>query len=254
MKNQPNTPLKYALQISNVQMGYNKNPVINDINLHVECGEFFGLIGLNGVGKTTLIKAILNLKTTMAGEVKVFGHAAGSKEGRQKIAYLPERFDPPWFLTGLEFVKFSLRLYNQKFDKNAVIKMAEKLALDPDALKRKAGTYSKGMRQKLGLIGTIMTKCPLLILDEPMSGLDPRARSLVKDMLIHQRKNGQTIFLSSHILADMDEICDRVTILDQGEIRFTDKPAALRTLTGKDNLECAFLHYVENNHMRKKAA
>src|SRR5690606_6663321 len=124
----------------------------------------------------------------------------------------------------LEFLKFSLSLYQQPFDQDAIIRAADRLALGEEALRRRVQTYSKGMRQKLGLLGTILTNCPLLILDEPMSGLDPRARALVKEMIGEARAQGRTIFLSSHILADMDEICDRVAVLHDSEIRFTGTP------------------------------
>jgi ABC-2 type transport system ATP-binding protein len=233
------------LAVKNVSIGYGKMPVVRDINLEVHPGEFFGLIGLNGAGKTTLIKAMLGLRHQDAGEISVFGHEAGSRGAKAGLAYLPERFDPPWFLTGIEFLRFSLRLYKQKFDEAAVIAAAEKLVLDPVALKRRVQTYSKGMRQKLGLLGTVLTNCPLLVLDEPMSGLDPKARTLVKDMLVKGKAPGQTIFFCSHILADMDEICDRVAILHEGTLCFTGKPADLKAKTGSENLERAFLHFVE---------
>ncbi len=233
------------LVIQNVTMAYGGMPVIHDINLSVKKGEFFGLIGLNGAGKTTLIKSVLGLKTNESGHVRVFGAECDDKESKTHLAFLPERFEPPWFLTGLEFLRFSLRLYNQPFDEEKVIKAAEGLALDPAALKKRVQTYSKGMRQKLGLLGTILTNCELMIFDEPMSGLDPLARTRVKDVLTACKSHDHTIFLSSHILADMDEICDRVAVLHEGGIKFVGNPADLRKETGKDNLERAFLHFIE---------
>jgi ABC-2 type transport system ATP-binding protein len=233
------------LAIENVRMGYDGRQVIHDINLQVKPGEFFGLVGLNGAGKTTLIKAILGLRRQNTGTISVFGAEAGGKEGKSSLAYLPERFEPPWFLSGMEFLRFSLKLYHQKFDEAAVLKAAESLALDPAALKRRVQTYSKGMRQKLGLLGTVLTNCKLLVLDEPMSGLDPKARTLVKDMLVRDKQPGQTIFFCSHILADMDEICDRIAVLHEGSMRFIGKPADLKKNTGCENLERAFLHFIE---------
>ncbi len=233
------------LAIQNVTMGYGGTLVVHDIDLSVKKGEFFGLIGLNGSGKTTLIKSILGLKTNESGHVRVFGAECNNKESKEHLAFLPERFEPPWFLTGMEFLRFSLRLYNQPFDEEEVIKSAEDLALDPAALKKRVQTYSKGMRQKLGLLGTILTKCELMIFDEPMSGLDPLARTRVKDALTACKAHHQTIFLSSHILADMDEICDRVAVLHEGRIQFVGSPAELRKETGKENLERAFLDFIE---------
>lgn len=235
-----------TLKIDGVCVSYDSvNDVIADISIQTMSGEFFGLIGLNGAGKTTLIKSILGLRKQRAGDISIFGENCTNPTSKQNLAYLPERFDPPWFLTGIEFLRFSLKLYNQKVDDEVFYEYAEKLALDKASLKRRVQTYSKGMRQKLGLLGTVLTNCKLLILDEPMSGLDPRARTLVKDMLMDIKKEGRTIFLSSHILADMDEICDNVAVLHDGEIQFTGKPADLKKQTKCDNLERAFLHFIE---------
>ena len=235
-----------TLDIDKVCVSYDTvNDVISDISIQTMPGEFYGLIGLNGAGKTTLIKTILGLRNQRSGEISIFGKPCTDAESKQHLAYLPERFDPPWFLTGIEFLRFSLKLYGRKVDDKVFYDYAEKLALDKAALKRRVQTYSKGMRQKLGLLGTVLTDCKLLILDEPMSGLDPRARTLVKDMLMEIKKEGRTIFLSSHILADMDEICDNVAVLHEGEIQFTGKPAALKKQTSCENLERAFLQYIE---------
>ena len=243
MSTQDNT----ALTIKNINAGYGKSPVIHDINFDVKNGEFFGLIGLNGAGKTTLIKSILGLRDQLSGEILVNGVNNTSSSSKAHMAYLPERFEPPWFLSGLEFLKFSLKLYKQKFDVDTVYEAADKLALDRKALSRRVHTYSKGMRQKLGILGTVLTNCNLFILDEPMSGLDPRARTLVKDMLVETKAQNNTIFLSSHILADMDEICDRIAVLYDGEIRFVGTPKDFKKETGAKNLERAFLQYIEKD-------
>jgi ABC-2 type transport system ATP-binding protein len=238
------------LEIRDVGIAYNGVQVIEGVSLDIHAGETFGLIGLNGTGKTSLIKTILSLRPQDTGSISIFGYSPANKAARARLAFLPERFEPAWFLTGIEFIKFSLQLYGRPFNAKDVIANAEKLALDPRALKRRVQTYSKGMRQKLGLIGTIMTGCDLLILDEPMSGLDPFARTLVKDMIMECRRAGRTVFLSSHILADMDEICDRIAIVHEGTLRFIGTPAAFRQLAGSENLERAFLQFI----LQKKAA
>jgi ABC-2 type transport system ATP-binding protein len=235
------------LDISAVNASYSKRmAVLNDINFQVHKGEFFGLIGLNGAGKTTLIKSIVTLREQDSGKILINGQDCTLDESKKEIAYLPERFDPPWFLSGIEFIKFSMKLYNQSYDQEKVYSYADQLALDRDALERKVQTYSKGMRQKLGIMATVLTNCNLLILDEPMSGLDPLARSRVKDMLMDMRKDNRTVFLSSHILADMDEICDRIAVLHNGHIQFTGTPAELKEKTLSENLERAFLQHIEN--------
>lgn len=238
-----------VLDIDRVWVSYAENDVLEDVSFQVRKGEIFGLMGLNGAGKTTLIKCILNLRDQNSGVISVLEKPRNSYQSKESLAYLPEKFEPPWFLTGTEFIKFSLSLYKRPFDKDVLIRAAEDLALDVAALDRRVQTYSKGMRQKLGLLGTVLTGCPLLILDEPMSGLDPKARSLVKKMLLDVKGKGHTVFLSSHILADMDEICDRVALLDEHFIKFIGKPAELKKKTSTENLELAFLHYIEKKEV-----
>ncbi len=237
-----------SLSIDDVTMAYGGVPVVHNASFSIQKGEFFGLIGLNGAGKTTLIKAILGLMTQESGVISIHGQPLDAVESKARLAYLPERFEPPWFLSGMEFVRFSLRLYKQPFDEAKVIAGAEKLALDPAALKRRVQAYSKGMREKLGLLATVLTQCELLVLDEPMSGLDPCARTKVKDMLVEGKSHEQTVFLSSHILADMDEICDRVAVLHDGQIKYVGAPGELKKKTGAENLERAFLHFIEEKN------
>lgn len=243
----PDNESKIAIDVKNVAANYGLGNVIENINLTVNSGETFGLVGLNGVGKTTLIKIILGLMEASHGSVKVFGKSINDPMSKSKVAYLPEKFEPPAFLSGFEFIKFSLDLYNRTFKKEEVMKAADRISLSRSALGRRVNTYSKGMRQKTGLMGTWLTECPLLVLDEPMSGLDPRARVLVKDEILACRKKGMTVFLSSHILADMDEICDKIGVIHDGELRFMGTPAEMKKQTGKDNLERAFLKIIENS-------
>lgn len=235
------TDLPKALDVSSITVAYGRKVVLDDFSLSVAAGETFGLMGLNGAGKTTLIKAILGLRAFSKGKIMIGDGDNVHAHSRQMLAYLPERFDPPPFLGGMEFVRFSLSLYGTPFDPGKVEAFAESLALDPAVLKNRVQTYSKGMRQKLGLMATLMTQCPLLILDEPMSGLDPLARACLKDALRAARAEGRTIFLSSHVLSDMDEICDRVTVLHQGKLVYMGTPAGMRQAAGNDNLERAFL-------------
>lgn len=236
-----------AIHIDGIAADYGHGRVIENISFDVKAGETFGLIGLNGAGKTTLIKILLGLMDSAAGNVEIFGKKILDPQAKSRIAYLPEKFEPPPFLSGLEFVKFSLQLYGRPYDKDAVLAAADRVALVRHAMARRVNTYSKGMRQKTGLIGTWMTECPLLILDEPMSGLDPRARVLVKEEIMRCRDRGMTVFLSSHILSDMDELCDRVAVLHDGAIQFVGTPAALREKTEQAYLERAFLKLIEGS-------
>ncbi len=228
------------LQIRNLSGGYAKLVVFSHLSLDVGQGEIFGLIGLNGVGKTTLIKAILDLGLA-EGEIVIFGENHQLPESRRRLAYLPEKFLPSPQLKGWEFLDLTLAYYGLKVDREKAKAMACGLDLDPMALDRQARTYSKGMGQKLGLLATLLTGLPLLILDEPMSGLDPRSRIMLKDRLIEYREAGGTIFFSSHILADIEEICDRVGIMHGGKLVYLGTPTDLIAKHQANGLERAFL-------------
>ncbi|HPQ50370.1 MAG TPA: ATP-binding cassette domain-containing protein, partial [Alphaproteobacteria bacterium] len=145
---------------------------------------------------------------------------------------------------GGEFIDFAVSLYGRHADLDEKLRFCEALALDPDVLKQRVQTYSKGMRQKLGLIATVLTGCKILILDEPMSGLDPLARALVKGLLMNVRKEGRVILLSSHILSDMDEICDFVSVIHQGNCLFSGSPDEMKISSYEDTLEKAFLKII----------
>ena len=230
-----------ALSLKNVHVSYENLVVAEDISFDVKKGEMFGLIGINGAGKTSLIKSVIGLKERQAGEIKIFDRKDLDQGSKKFFGYLPERFDPPWFLTGREFVKFTLSLYNIGFDESVLHEFCKDISLGEQFLGKRMTTYSKGMRQKLGLIATLMSDVELLILDEPMSGLDPLARVNVKTLLNKAKEKGQTVFLSSHILADLDDMCDRIAILDNKKIRFVGTPSDLKHDYNTRNLEQAFL-------------
>jgi ABC-2 type transport system ATP-binding protein len=234
-----------AIEIAGLCSRYGRTDVLEDITLTVRQGEILGLIGLNGAGKSTLLKSILMLVVPTAGSVHLFGHPHDQPSSRAQLAYLPEKFQPPSHLSGHDFVRLSLAFYRERVRKAVVCGLAEELDLDPDALRRPIRSYSKGMAQKLGILATLLTERPLLILDEPMSGLDPKARILLKRQLVGARARGRTIFMSSHILADHDELCDRVAVLHRGRLGYVGSPAGLKESQGAATLETAFLAAIE---------
>lgn len=235
------------LTISGLTTRYGRKTVLSGIDLSVAPGTIFGLIGLNGAGKTTLIKSVLDLIEIRQGTVELFGESHLKASSRRNLAYLPEQFLPSPYLTGNEFVELSLSAYGLKADRAEAEAMAERLALDPAMLGKRVTTYSKGMGQKAGLIGTLLTRRALLMLDEPMSGLDPRARIRLKDTLVDYRDDGHTVFLCSHILADLDELCDQIAVLHQGHLVYDGPPAGLRELQGEASLERAFLRAIDRD-------
>lgn len=241
------------ISAQSIAADYGQGVVISDIDFEIKPGESFGLMGLNGAGKTTFIKILLGLLEPSHGSIKIENQDRLTHETKHKIAYLPEKFEPPTFLSGLEFVRFSLKLYHKHCTDDQIYQAADRLALDRQALKRRVDTYSKGMRQKIGLMATFLTECPIMILDEPMSGLDPRARACTKDEILKCRKKGITVFISSHILSDMDEICDRTTVLHEGKILFLGPPKKLKTQTKEQYLERAFLKLIDHKGKMKSA-
>ena len=222
-----------VLTIDSLSAGYPKNKVVDAVSFDVKEGEIFGLVGLNGVGKTTLIKTILGLREKLGGDIDI--------AGQDQLSYLPERFDPPWFLSGYDFIRFSLSLYKKEITKDQAKKEVERVSLNPDFLEHRVNTYSKGMRQKLGLLATFLTGAPVLILDEPMSGLDPKARQDVKKIILETKAEGRSVFMCSHILADVSELCDRVAVFHDKSIIFNGSPKELKAKGGDDSLEKAFL-------------
>ncbi len=233
-------PAAPPLRIEGAAAAHGRVPVFEGVSLALAPGEVFGLIGLNGVGKTTLIKGVLGLGP-IDGRVEIFGVDHARPNSRARLAYLPERFQPSPMLTGWQFLSLTLAYYRRRLDRAAAAERAEGLDLDAKALGRPVRTLSKGMAQKLGLVATLLTGQPLLILDEPMSGLDPRARIRLKDRLVDCRAAGHTVFFSSHILADIEEICDRVGILHGGRLVFLGPPRTLIESHGAATLERAFL-------------
>ena len=167
------------------------------------------------------------------------------RRSRAHLAYLPERFQPPGHLSGHDFIRLSLAFYQLRGDAALAAARAAALDLEPAALSRPIRSYSKGMAQKLGLLATLLTERPLLILDEPMSGLDPKARLGLKRELAAGRARGQTILMSSHELADQDELCDRVAVLHRGRLGYVGAPAELKRRTHAHTLETAFLAAIE---------
>lgn len=232
------------LAVRDVSAGYGKRTVISGIDFSLVEGEVFGLIGLNGAGKTTLIKSVLGLGQCK-GHITIFDQPIGPPRSRAKLAYLPEKFQPSNLLRGWEFVELTLAYFGLKLDREAARAMCAGLDLNADVLERSVRTYSKGMGQKLGLVGTLLTGLPLLILDEPMSGLDPKARIMLKDRLLEYRGGGRTIFFSSHILADIEEICERIGVIHDGKLIFLGKPADLVAEYGAPTLERAFLAAID---------
>ena len=192
---------------------------VNGTSFKVKRGEIFGLLGPNGAGKTTTIKAILRLIFPTEGEIRIFGRSADDREAAKRVGYMPENPYVYQYLKPLEFLDLCGRLVGiPKTDRRARSEeMIDKVGLR-HAMDRPIGKFSKGMMQRIGLAQALLHDPELLVLDEPMSGLDPIGRKEVRDLLIEQRERGKTLLFTSHILSDVELLCDRVVIMQEGEI------------------------------------
>ena len=234
-----------AIEFHNVHLQLASSAVLRGVDLQVRTGELFGLVGVNGAGKTSLLKCLLDFCTPERGEIAIFGQPHRQGAARQPLSFLPERFQAPYFLTGGDFLRYLSRLHDARPDAQAVRQALDALDLAPDALLRPARAYSKGMMQKLGLAACLLSGKPQLVLDEPMSGLDPKARAQFKQVLRQAHAQGRGALLTSHALADVEELCDRMAILHAGRIVFTGTPAECRARHGGTedaSLEQAFLN------------
>jgi len=230
-----------ALRITALRKRYGRNAALAGVDLGVAAGDAFGLVGANGAGKTTLIKCLLDLCALDGGSIELFGRSSKLPESRRRLAYLPERFNPPHYLRAREFLATMLALSGEQYDGAAAARMLEALELDRDVLERQARTLSKGMTQKLGLAGCFLLARDLYVLDEPMSGLDPAARVAVKTVLRRLAGEGRTLFFTSHVLADVDELCASIAVLERGQVRFRGTPSALCERYQERSLERAFM-------------
>lgn len=195
--------------------------ILNNISLSVQQSEVFGFLGPNGAGKSTTIKLLLGFLKPDSGTMQLNGKTVGIDEYRHLIGYLPEL---PFFynhLTALETLSVSGRLsgMTKKEVKDTSCKLLARMNL-AQASGQRVGSFSKGMKQRLGLANALIHNPPILILDEPMSGLDPLGRHQVKILIKNLRDEGKTIFFSSHILSDIEELCDQIAIIHKGNILY----------------------------------
>ena len=234
-----------SITIKGLSKLYGKFKALSEIDLNIQTGQSVGLVGLNGAGKTTLLKTIVGLIVNFDGEVLINNHKVDDKEAKSQISFLPEDFSPPLYLTGYDFISYMLRLYGRGFNKEEVDAFADTLELQKNVLSQPIRTYSKGMRQKLGLLAVMLPDTEIVILDEPLSGLDPGARVIVKDAFGILRKKAKTLFFSSHILTDLEEVADRLVVIHEGKKTFDGKPEELRSFSGR-SLEDAFLQVIRS--------
>lgn len=236
--------MEKIIELANITKTISGHDILHGISFEVKSGEVFGFIGPNGAGKTTTLKTILGIIEPTRGDVKIFGKNPKEISVKKRIGFMPENTYLYKYLTGDEFLDYSGDFYSLKNRwleerKNWVL---QKVWLE-NARSRRLSTYSKWMLQRIGIAQAILHDPELIFLDEPMSGLDPIGRKMIKDLLLELKKSWKTIFLNSHILSDVEVICDRFAIISGGKILADGEIKALET-----SLEDFFMNTLEKTN------
>src|SRR3954454_14049862 len=201
--------------------GRDKVRALDGLDLTIHRGEVFGLLGPNGSGKSTTIKLLLGLIFPTRGDAHVLGEPAGSTAINEKIGFLPEESYLYRFLNGEEILRFYGKLFkiDRKTLNRRVPELLDIVGLDAKSRKRKLREYSKGMARRIGLAQALIHDPELILLDEPTTGLDPIGTREMKDLIVSLKEQGKTVILCSHLLADVQDVCDRITILFKGRMQ-----------------------------------
>ena len=208
-----------VIETRDLRKTYGRIEALKGVSIRVEKGQIYGLLGQNGAGKTTLIKILLGIVRLTDGEASLLGAPAGDAAVRRKVGYLPEDHAFPGYHTAYSLMDFYGSLYG--------VPAADRARKIPETLEQvgiagrmhyKIKTYSKGMKQRLGIAQALMHEPDLIILDEPTDGVDPMGRKEIRELMTVLKEKGHTIFLNSHLLGEVELICDRVAILQQGKL------------------------------------
>jgi ABC-2 type transport system ATP-binding protein len=246
-----------ALALDNVVFSYGGTNVLHGISFSVSRGEIVGLLGPNGAGKSTTIKIIAGILAAYSGRVTVAGLELPGQaiEVKQHIGYVPEAAGLYESLTGQEFLELIGRLHDVEEEtlQNRIHQLLETFGLTSDRLGR-IDSYSKGMRQKVLLASALLHNPELILLDEPLSGLDVNSAVLVKDLLAALAADGKSILYSSHVLDVVERVCDRVIIIHQGCLIANDSPEKLKESTGQPTLEDVFRYLTKASNVEPGVA
>ena len=253
--------MRYNVEVTNLNKNFGKVQALKNVNLKIAEGEVFAYIGPNGAGKSTTIRVLLGILQASSGSVKVFGKDAwkDAVEIHKRIAYVPGDVNLWPNLTGGEVIDLFVNLRG-KHDKALRQRLIKDFNLDPT---KKCRTYSKGNRQKVALVAAFASDVDLYILDEPTSGLDPLMEQVFQDNVMAQKNKGKGVFLSSHIMSEVERLCDRVGIIREGEVvqtgtlddlrhltRYAMTLSTEKTIEGLDKLEGIYDIVKENNALR----
>lgn len=242
------------IELTNVTKSYNgKTNAVEDLNLTINSGEIFGFLGPNGAGKSTTIKMIMGIIKNDGGCIKVDGVDINEKplEAKKKIGYVPDSPDMFLRLKGIEYLNFMSDIYD--VETSVRQKRIEELSKYFDmesALSDKIQSYSHGMRQKIIVMGALIHDPSVWILDEPLTGLDPKAAYNLKEMMRKHADSGKTVFFSTHVLEVAEKVCDRIAIINKGKILFCGTIAEMKNRLKEQgsSLEKMFLELVEDEN------
>jgi len=208
-----------AIETRDLQKVYKQVKALKGVSLTVQRGEVFGLLGQNGAGKTTLIKILLGIVQKTSGDATLLGAEAGNSEIRKRVGYLPEDHRFPEYHTAFSLMNFYGELYQMGPNdrKKKIPDILEQVGIS-GRMHSKIRTYSKGMKQRLGVAQAIFHDPEVIFLDEPTDGVDPVGRREIRDMIEERRKDGATVFVNSHLLGEIELMCDRVAIMQRGTL------------------------------------
>jgi ABC-2 type transport system ATP-binding protein len=224
-----------AISIRGLTKRYGKVVAVNRLDLEVQRGEVFGFLGLNGAGKTTTIRILLDLLRPTSGSAAVFGHdcQSDSLQARTAVGYLPGEMGVYSDLTGRELLVFLERIGGRAVSREHRKALTERFELSERDLVRKLREYSTGMKRKLGLIQAFQADPKLLILDEPTEGLDPLMQEAFYQLLDEGRRRGRTVFMSSHVMPEVERVCDRIAVVRRGEVVLLSSVEEARKLASR---------------------
>ena len=227
------------IEIKKLSKNFGDQKVVHNVNLTLPKGKIFGFLGQNGAGKTTVMKMVVGVLKPDSGSIFIDKQNINEKEIKEIIGYMPE--DPYFYdhLSALEFMRFVQDLFKRK----SPLKIETILSLTGlgNTGKKRIANFSKGMKQRLGLAQALVNNPEYLFLDEPLDGLDPIGRKEFKEIILNLKKQGKTIFFNSHILSDVEEICDQIGIIDEGKLLYAGGVKAFRK---NKSLEDAFVERI----------
>lgn len=208
-----------VIQTHGLHKDYGRIRALKGVSLAVERGEIYGLLGQNGAGKTTLVKILLGIVRKTAGEASLLGAPAGDTATRRRVGYLPEDHQFPGYHSGYSLLDFYGQLYGvPRRDRRRKIPAALEQVGLAGRMHSKIKTYSKGMKQRLGIAQALLHEPEVIFLDEPTDGVDPVGRREIRELMTRLKAEGRTLFVNSHLLGEVELVCDRVAILQQGEV------------------------------------